>query len=344
MQSLTGTSILRAIAVAGLLWMVLPSPSMAAEQGASAPADSEADVEDHRIEGFQRHRLFYSNLLVIRYNALGLQNLFDLGYRYQLYNDDRPLFKDSYLGVSFKPLVTPAYAQIGAALKAQPLAVLAFEARFSYMQYYSSFDLVQSFASASADYSDSTIEDGGGQDLNYAGSGFQMNLITTLQGKVGPVIVRNTLQAAYHDMNLQNKSNNLDGSKPKLQPGTRVWYDQYFDIMAPKQGWLINYDLDVFYQPNEQWLLGMRYTLTKAFYDNDNFLPGEKTDDPNGPTHKIGPACAYIFYDDPGASFNKPTILVLVNWWLDHRWRTGEDVSQALPYIVLGFAFSGDLL
>jgi hypothetical protein len=29
---------------------------------------------------------------------------------------------------------------------------------------------------------------------------------------------------------------------------------------------------------------------------------------------------------------------------VEHRWRTGEDVDQAFPYIVLGFAFSGDLI
>lgn len=34
---------------------------------------------------------------------------------------------------------------------------------------------------------------------------------------------------------------------------------------------------------------------------------------------------------------------MIVNWWLEHPYRTGQEVSQAVPYIVLGFAFNGDI-
>ena len=37
-----------------------------------------------------------------------------------------------------------------------------------------------------------------------------------------------------------------------------------------------------------------------------------------------------------------PTAILLVQWWAQHRWRTGEDVHPAMPYIVLGFSFEGD--
>ena len=39
----------------------------------------------------------------------------------------------------------------------------------------------------------------------------------------------------------------------------------------------------------------------------------------------------------------KPTLYLLAQWWVKHRYRTGQEVSQGLPMIVLGFSFTGDL-
>ena len=76
----------------------------------------------------------------------------------------------------------------------------------------------------------------------------------------------------------------------------------------------------------------------KAFFEDEV--------DPNPMTHRVGPFLAYRFYSEPRGStmFNEPTIILIVNWWLSHRYRTGEDVSQAVPYIVLGFLFNGETL
>jgi hypothetical protein len=41
---------------------------------------------------------------------------------------------------------------------------------------------------------------------------------------------------------------------------------------------------------------------------------------------------------------NKPTILMIGNWWLAHRYRTGVDVSQLMPYFLIGFQVTTDLL
>ena len=42
--------------------------------------------------------------------------------------------------------------------------------------------------------------------------------------------------------------------------------------------------------------------------------------------------------------FNRPTLILIVNWYVSHRWRTGQDVNQGFPYLVLGFAFTSDLI
>ena len=39
------------------------------------------------------------------------------------------------------------------------------------------------------------------------------------------------------------------------------------------------------------------------------------------------------------SSFNKPTLLAMAGWYLDHPSREG-----GLPYLLLGFSFSSDLL
>jgi hypothetical protein len=52
---------------------------------------------------------------------------------------------------------------------------------------------------------------------------------------------------------------------------------------------------------------------------------------------------AYSFWKGRGGAFDDPTVLAVLGWWLDHRFRTGADVSQAMPYFVLGFSFTGDV-
>ena len=51
-----------------------------------------------------------------------------------------------------------------------------------------------------------------------------------------------------------------------------------------------------------------------------------------------------VFFDEGYTSFNKPAVILNVAWYLQHRYRTGAEVSQAVPYVVLGFAFQSDLL
>jgi hypothetical protein len=97
----------------------------------------------------------------------------------------------------------------------------------------------------------------------------------------------------------------------------------------------------------------VRYTLVKPLYDETDFAFGsspnlttfEQTDAYRGNGHhRIGPVAALTFYDDGYTSFNKPTLILAASWYLRHRYRTGQDVSGALPLLLLGFAFQSDLL
>ncbi|NUO49596.1 MAG: hypothetical protein HOV80_12135 [Polyangiaceae bacterium] len=79
---------------------------------------------------------------------------------------------------------------------------------------------------------------------------------------------------------------------------------------------------------------GARYSVADSFVDG--------ADDPSA-TMRLGPLVAYTFFDEPGASFNRPTLIGIFQWWLVHPYRTGEDSSQGLPYIALAFRFDGEL-
>lgn len=271
-----------------------------------------------------QHRLFYKNLTVLRVNPLGLQNAFELGYRYRLFDSDSILLKDSFVGVAFQPTLTPAFARVGVAAQVQPLAVLFVEAKWQWIGWFGSFNHLQSFASPSADYSDTAIDDRGGKDLNYSTTGWELQLTAELRAKVGPVVIRDRITAMHTSM--------------ALKGGDRYYYEPLYDLLPADGGWMLTNDADVLvFLLEERLVVGARYSLGHTFYDDG-------VDNRNSPTHRVGPLVAYRFADEPGAKFDRPTALVMVQWYAKHRFRAGLDVNQAIPYVVVGFAFQGDLL
>lgn len=276
-------------------------------------------------------QLFYSDLTVVRYNPLGLQNQFELDWRHRLYDPgDSLVMAQNFWSIGVAPVLTPGLMRLGVNAKLQPLAILKLEVKWEYLSYFGNFDLVQSYPSANADFSDSAIADGGDAGANYATDGWQLTLDAEARARVGPVIVRNRFKAGYLEV--------------ALRDGDEVFYEQYFDLLLPKQGWFFTNDLDVLVQVSKQLIIGARWAFMDVAYPDSAFLPGEARESDSAPTNRLGPIIAYTFFDEPGAAFNKPTILLLANWYLQHRFRTGADTSQALPYLVLGFAFSGDLI
>jgi hypothetical protein len=281
-----------------------------------------------------RHRLIYSNLSAARYNPLGLVNEFTGGYRYQLVDKDSVLFNESFAAVQLHTFLSPAYGRIGPKIDIQPLALLNLSATYDFIGFFNTFGLNQSFKSPTDDWSDTEIgrrDDSGDPAIdNYAHTGHFVTLAALLQAKVKSIAIRNNLRFYWSDYD--------------LRAGDTVSYDQTLDIPLPNRGWVVSNDLDVLYLFDFGLTLGARYTLTEAFYRPRHFQPAEPVSRPNGPTHRVGPALLYTFFNRPHQRFNKPTLIVLLQWWAAHRFRTGEDVSAAVPYFVLGFRFEGDLL
>jgi hypothetical protein len=280
-----------------------------------------------------RHRLVYRNLLAVRLNPLGLLDDARLSYRYRLYRSESLLLRDNFVSVGLAPAFSPAYAKLGVVAELQPLSILQLWGMYELIGTFGTFRQLQSFPSAGSNFSDTELYardalPSGDALRPYATTGSQLTLGATLQLKVGPVVARSLFRMVRPDM--------------ALRTGDSVFYDITNDVLAPNRGWYLLNDTDVLYQTGRGLTVGLRWASSHAFYGAEHFTPELQTALPT--THRLGPVVAYTFAEQDGARFNAPTVLLLVNWWLTHRYRTGVDSPQAFPYLALGFSFSGDLL
>ncbi|MEM9113902.1 MAG: hypothetical protein AAGD10_10125 [Myxococcota bacterium] len=283
-------------------------------------------------EAAPKEQLRYKNLTVARANPLGLISVTDSSYRFRLFKSDSPLFKDNFIGVGGQMVLTPAFFRVGPMLELQPLSILYLQATFEAVDYFGSFGFFQSFEFATDDWSDSGIDALEASDdpdeQNYSTSGWQFSGQAQFRFKVGPIAVRDTFRAGRPDYD-------------DIREGDQLYYEPLFDILIPNGGWFVNNDVDLLYFTG-RWKLGARWTYATAFYRDTDFAEGASTDDPNNPSNRVGPFVTYTF-NSKSKFFQDPTLIFIANWWLEHRFRTGEDVSVALPYIILGITFTGDL-
>jgi hypothetical protein len=297
-----------------------------------------------------KHSIYYTNLTAARLNPLGLENRFQVDYRWRVYdNTDSALKKGSYIGFGVEPLLNPAITRVSAVLTLQPLAVLQLRAAYGVMSFFGTFDFLQSYNTPTAEHY--TAEYESTTDQRYAETGTQAQLSALLQGKVGPIAIRNNLQFFRTDINLRD--NDGDGRKDP------VFYYIRDDIMIRGHGWHMINDSDVLYLSKFGLTAGVRATVVKAFYKTEDYLTGEAIQDPNSPTFRLGPLLGFTFFDRPEKRFNKPTILVISQWWIKHRYRASGspefssdgtvergsvgDSLRGMPTLVLGFAFQGQL-
>ncbi|MFT7621676.1 MAG: hypothetical protein ACI9WU_000840 [Myxococcota bacterium] len=281
---------------------------------------SAKSVEPLPFEPLPRHRVVYSNALVLRVNPVGAQDQFRVGYRYRLYDSESILFRTGYVGVDTSAVITPALVRLGASLEVEPIAVLQLGAKWEWVQYYGTIDHLQSFADTDVNWSDT--ENGRRSDagLNDARGGWQASAYATLRARVGPLVIRSKVLGLYADMSLRD--------------GTSVWYDPYYDLLAPGTGWTIINDADLLlFLLQDRLIVGVRHNTSHAVHDTG--YPA---------VQRMGPLVAYRFMDQPGEVLGRATAFVLINWYLSHPFRTGSDVHQAIPYVAVGFALNGDLL
>lgn len=296
---------------------------------------SAASAQLLQDRGPPKHRIVHRNTLALRVNPLGLLYEGRFIYRFRLYQSDSPVLRDNFVGIGLSPGASPAFARIGIYAEVAPASVATFWVNYEFVQYFGTFDLFQSFPSARSNFSDPEIASrrnlAAGDPLrSYRGNGTQLTLGLNLQARLGEsIVVRNNTRVVRPQYNVRQ--------------GDTVFYDQFYDVLAPNGGWYLTNDLDAWYNPKWGLIAGLRYTATAPFYTDSQFAPGELPGGVNQ-THRVGPIIGYTFFQRDGAKFNAPTIILMAQWWLRHTYRTGQVSSQAFPLIALGFQFTGDFL
>lgn len=306
-------------------------------------------------------RVFYRELVAARINPLGLLSDARLSARAQLFKPDNVFTAENFVGLGSTFSITPAWARGGPFVEIQPLSILSFAGGLEAWGFFKSFGQLQSFPDANSPYDDGTLKalsspPAPQQGTNYSSHGQIAWLEGRLQLKLFTLAVRSTTTARYTDLALRN--------------GDAVFYDQILDVLAPDKGWVVNHDTDVLYFATDNWIIGARYSFVHTFLPDPaggaSAAP-QAGDEPfrrKSETNRLGPIIAYRFFDKPWAAFNQPTVNLLVQWWLDHPYRTGDGqcglgtdcvarngkildssrVTQGFPLIALAFSFSGDLI
>ncbi len=305
-----------------------PPNAPAPEEGAGEVGiGEEAEVKDE--PAFKRHVFFFTLASAASVNPEGFAVINTIGYRLNLFDSDSPLLGDTYASVALAPYATPAFARGGIEVKVKPLAVLELMARVDQVGYFGNFGNVQSFKTPTAEAGDDDRDAGEARGDNASRSGTMFTLQALAQAKVGPIAVRHFFKVISTDLD--------------LPAGDTAYYDPSLDMLVPDGGLVINTDSDLLFVSEQGLTLGLRHTFISPQFDKADFLPGESTQDPNGPVHRLGPLIAYKFNTDKGTRFDEPTAFALVHWYLAHRYRAGQDSSALIPYVALGFAFSGHL-
>lgn len=301
------------------LALLLPPLALAQDRGARAD-DAAYAADDEAYVPPPVDRLWYSNATFLRVNPLGLIDIHRLGWRHRLSDSDSVLLQDTYTFTGVSAILTPAWTRLGLYAEAQLLSVARIFGEVGGVGYYGTFDQVLTFDDPAARYSDQTIKDLG--DAASPELGWTATFGGTLRAKVGPVAVRSTGQVSRIDLALGGDD--------------LFFYDQFWDRLAPDGGWMFLNDLDLLYVQGKL-RLGARHTFSDT-------LDGRGGETDGGLAHhRLGPLLAWQFADHaPGARFNQPTLFVVVQPWLQHPYRTGEEQPAALPLIAAGFAFNGD--
>ena len=301
-------------------------------------AAPDAGAQAYRDGPPPQHRIVYNDLTLFRWNPLGLITDARFVYRYRLYKSESAALRDNFIGVGLAPSLSGGFARGGPTIQFQPTSFLQLWALYEGIYYFGAFNFLQSYPTADAtkvNYSDTELARRGdlekGDPLrNYATTGTQLIAGANLQFKVGPIAARNLFRFGRPDM--------------KLRQGDRVFYDIFYDLLTGDGGLWYSNDTDLLFQGLDNRLtVGFRWTTGRAFYKDEHFAAGDDQTRAPGAIHRIGPIAAWTFKKPDGAAL-EPTLLLVANWWLKSPYRTGQDVSQAVPYIIVALNITGDLL
>jgi hypothetical protein len=305
-----------------LLLMLGSTTANAGPKAISPPAALEEEIPSLRLT--------ITNLLVGRVNPLGLEDQLRIGLQQKLYDSPSPALRDNFLFFGGVPKLNPAFLKVGPAIEFQPASVFNLKIAAELFHWFGTFGYMQSFGSPVANWSDSALDRGKDAGRNYVTTGAHVIIEPTVRVKFGPIALINRFAAEYWNMG--------------VHPDDTVFYEPTNDTLIPARGWVLNNDLDLLYLTKFRFVAGVRYSVVAPQYSPNDFRPGEEAPAYLNRQQRIGPLFAYTFFRRGYAHFDQPTLVLILNWYVEHRFRTGEDVNQGIPYGVLAFAFTSDFI
>ena len=281
-----------------------------------------------------KQRLMQETIVALRYNPLGLAVKSRAEYQYKLYESKERLYVRNYIAPGLFLDFTPANIKIGPTLALQPLTILRLSAGYYFLNYFGTFNRLQSFTSLDDNFSDD--QQRADEDAAYATSGSVLQLGAKFEVKVKEFAFRSTNRAMKFSLDTAND-----------EP---LFYESELDLLVEADGWAYQVDNDFLYFTDFGLIAGVRHTYATAFY-SDAASATNTSGESAGVNHRAGPFFAYRFHTDPleeRTFYNEPTLVLLVNWYLQHTYRAGGDrtdsSSQAMPYIAMAFRFTGDII
>ena len=306
-------------------------------------------AEEEPINKFpESWRLMVSDLTIIRLNPTGLETRARVGVQKKLFPSDMKLTENNFFFAGVFPKLNPASAHIAIGGELQPASIFNLRTFVEAQKYFGTFGYLQSFGSATANYSDATLAENKDNPTPatepQAATGMRFSVQPMLQLKLGKVAVRALAMFDYWNVN--------------IRPGDTVAYEPTVDTLLPDQGWTVSTDTDVLYVPGNGLAAGLRHSWVKPLYTSKHFtgMADENAYDGKNSHQRLGLFAAYTLRDDGPSRFNKPTVILIASWYLTHKYRAGEPDTldpghdagdyrtRAFPYFIAGFAFESDFL
>lgn len=300
-----------------------PPPPGEETAAAKAPPPAATPEQPAKPLPIPMDRLYLASLTLVRYNPLGLETQNRLVFQHRLQDSESLLRRDTFASLAASLKLNPSYLKAGPIIELQPFTVINVRAGYEFLQYFGSLGYLRSYPDATRDYSDDTRKLT--KAAAYSTSGHHLYVEPMLMAKVGPIAMRSKVAIEYWSL--------------KLHGGDHLFYDATLDTLVPNDGWVVTNDTDLVYMAG-RLTVGARFSGVWPQNTAEDFGGKDAPAGFQGNHHmRLGPLAAFSFTTREYSSFNKPTLLAIAGWYLDHQSREG-----ALPYLVLGFSFSSDFL
>ncbi len=253
-------------------------------------------------------RLYLASLTLVRYNPLGLETQNRLVFQHRLLDSESLLLRDTFVSGAASVKLNPAYIKVGPVVELQPAAVLNLRAGYEFSATLARSGSCNPYPDAARDYSDDArkITEG----ASYSTTGHHVFFEPTLQARVKSLAVRSKLAVEYWSMGLSS--------------GDRVFYDATLDTLVPNKGWIVTNDTDLVYSAG-RLTFGARFSGVWPIYGKEHLGAAGEPAGFGGNSHmRLGPIVAFSFNTREYSSFNKPTLLAIAGWYLDHANREGR--------------------